>query len=205
MTGEPLAVSTRPARLTRQRRLGVYLVGGGLWLTGALWLGFHYVVRGGDGIALRRHPLEPWWLTLHGGFAYASLWVLGLLWGIHIVAGWSSGQRRWSGSLTLAALACLIVSGYLLYYLGDETLRAGTSVLHWALGLASPIVFLVHRLARKRQDAAVIGKASGAPGFGSESADRAPADGHQSGAELPGCLDLGARDRGIRADLRIRR
>lgn len=158
--------SPRPARLTRPRRLGVYLIGGGLWLSGVLWLVFHYFVGGGDAFALTRHPLESWWLRLHGAFGFASLWVLGLLWGVHIVAGWSSGQRRWSGSLALLVLACLIVSGYLLYYLGDDRLRTGTSVLHWGLGLGTPIAFLMHRLARNR--ASALDQTAAPAGFGRE-------------------------------------
>jgi len=170
----PITTLPRPVRLTRLRRISVYLVGAGLWLTGALWLLFHYVVGGGDGFAVSRNPLEPWWLTLHGGFGFASLWLLGLLWGVHIGAGWSSGQRRWSGGVTLGALVCLIVTGYLLYYLGDDRLRAGTSVLHWALGLALPVAFLAHRLARSRAGATVV-DGSGQPcGFALESATLPP-------------------------------
>jgi hypothetical protein len=44
----------------------------------------------------------------------------------------------------------LIMTGYLLYYLGDESLRSMTSIAHWVLGIATLIVFLAHRRWRKR-------------------------------------------------------
>ncbi len=151
---EGLPACARPARLTRARRLLIYSVGAGLWLSGALWLVFHYFVHSAGAFGATRHPLEPWWLALHGGFAFASLWLLGLLWGVHIMAGWTSAQRRWSGGSVLATLGVLVVSGYLLYYAGDDTLRAGTSILHWTLGLALPTVFIVHRGVRRSRPAA---------------------------------------------------
>jgi len=178
-------------RLTRLRRIAVYLIGAGLWLTGALWLLSHYVVGGGDGFAMSRNPLEPWWLILHGGFGFASLWLLGLLWGVHIGAGWSSGQRRWSGGVTLGALVCLIGTGYLLYYLGDDRLRADASVLHWALGLALPVAFLIHRLARSRADATVVDGSSAPRGFELESATRPPAGRRAEPAGPPPAMPSG--------------
>jgi hypothetical protein len=137
------------ARLSRTRRLGIYGVGVGLWLSGALWLLFHYFLQVEGPFGSRPHGLEAWWLRLHGAFGFASLWLLGLLWGAHIAHAWSTRRKRWSGSLLLAGLAWLVVSGYLLYYLGDDALRADAALLHWTFGLACPAIFLTHRLARR--------------------------------------------------------
>lgn len=142
------------ARLSRARRHGVYWIGAGLWASGGLWLLFHYFLSVQGPFGPSPHALEPWWLKLHGGFGFASLWLLGLLWGAHIVPAWSTGRKRWTGSLLLAGLAWLVVSGYLLYYLGDDDLRAWTALLHWLLGLACPAIFLTHRLARRDRVAA---------------------------------------------------
>ena len=79
--------SARAARLTQRRRWMVYGVGGGLWLTGILWLIFHYFLARETALGPSPNPLEHWWLSLHGLFAFATLWVLGLLWGAHIVNG----------------------------------------------------------------------------------------------------------------------
>jgi hypothetical protein len=142
-----------PVGLSRTRRLGVYAVGIGLWLTGALWLLFHYFLMRPGEFGPAADPLEAWWLTLHGAFAFLAIWTFGLLWGVHVANNWSAGRRRWSGALLVGVFELLIISGYLLYYLGDETLRPIASLVHWAVGLAGPIFFLAHRfgLQRKRQ------------------------------------------------------
>jgi hypothetical protein len=81
----------------------------------------------------------------HGAFALTGTWMLGLLWGMHIPRGWSTGRRRRSGALLVVVSAWLILSGYLLYYLGDERVRAATSLLHWASGAACPLAIFAHR------------------------------------------------------------
>ena len=137
------------------RRLGIYAVGVGIWLTGVFWLLFHYfLVRQGE-LGPSPHQLEPWWLELHGAFAFASIWTVGSLWEVHVSRNWPVKQRRWSGSALVGILLWLILSGYLLYYLGDERVRPIVSILHWALGLVIPLSFLVHRFAWPRRRRAV--------------------------------------------------
>jgi hypothetical protein len=134
-----------PIRLPKGRRLFVYAVAAAVWITGAGWLVFHHFVRVQAEFGPMASPLEPWWLRLHGAAAFGALLILGLLWGVHVVNGWRARRRRWSGGLLLGATVVLIVSGYLLYYAGDETLRNAVSLLHWVLGLGAPAAFLWHR------------------------------------------------------------
>ena len=94
------------------------------------------------------HPLEFWSIAAHGAFGFASLWLFGLLWSVHIPAGWRSLRRRWSGSVMFGVTAFLVLSGYLLYYLGDPDLRAVLAVVHWAVGLGCPVLFVLHRFSR---------------------------------------------------------
>lgn len=131
-------------------RIGLYIVGMGLWLSGGLWLLFHYFLQHPEQFGWSAHPLEPWWLRLHGAFALGGIWIFGLLWGVHIAPGWSTGERRRSGAVLTGILVWLVLSGYLLYYLGNEEARSIASLLHWATGLACPVVFAAHRLAPQR-------------------------------------------------------
>jgi hypothetical protein len=146
-----LAAPFAPVKMTRRRRLMVQSVLFGVWATGLLWLPLHYFLMQKTRFGTAPNPVEPWMLKAHGAFAFAALWSGGLLWGLHIVGGWRSGRRRWSGIAVSAAGALLIASGWLLYYAGDEELRAVTSVVHWGIGLASPVAFLWHRLVKGRK------------------------------------------------------
>jgi hypothetical protein len=133
------------------RRLALYIIGVGIWVSGGLWLLFQYFFVEAGEFGPKIHPLEPLWLKLHGAFAFASIWVFGLLWGVHVTKAWPGARRRRSGGLMTGVFAWLIVSGYLLYYVGDENARSVVSVLHWGIGLASPVAFGFHRFRfRKR-------------------------------------------------------
>lgn len=134
-----------PIRLPAPRRIGVYVVSAAVWMTGLLWLVFHYFLQRDGEFGREPNPLEPWWLKLHGAAAFGALWIFGLLWGVHVLNGWSAGRRRWSGGALFAAFALLIVSGYLLYYAGDEGLRDVVGVAHWVIGLGAPAAFIWHR------------------------------------------------------------
>ena len=131
-------------------RITLYTAGLGLWVSGSLWLLFHYALQRQRQFGLSAHPLESWWLTLHGAFAFFSIWLFGLLWGVHIAPGWPAGLRRRSGAWLVGIFAWLILSSYLLYYLGNEQARSVASLLHWTVGLASPVLLAAHRLAPRR-------------------------------------------------------
>jgi hypothetical protein len=126
------------------RKWTIIITAAAIWTTGAAWLGLHYFARVEGPFGPEPHPAEAWVLRAHGAFAFASLWVLGLLWAVHVTPGWARGKRRLTGGLMFAAAALLALTGYLLYYLGDETLRADASLLHWAIGAATLVAFLVH-------------------------------------------------------------
>src|SRR5262249_24709238 len=95
------------------------------------------------------NPLEPWLLRLHGAFAFFTLWIFGLLWGIHIAKLWPGKRKKWSGGILTGVFLLLILSGYLLYYVGDDRVRPFISAIHWAIGLIAPLLFLWHRLRRR--------------------------------------------------------
>ncbi|MBV9570144.1 MAG: hypothetical protein JO056_02775 [Alphaproteobacteria bacterium] len=131
--------------LSRRRRFEVYGVGLGIWASGGAWLCLHYFFQQSGPFGPTPHPLEHWSLVLHGLFAFVSVWLAGLLWGVHIVGGWQTGRNRLSGSIMLLVLMWLIASGFLLYYLADDATISTVALLHWAVGLLLPIPFVVHR------------------------------------------------------------
>lgn len=141
----------RPAPAIRpgsRARLMIHLTGAGLWLSGALWLTFHFYLRREGPWGPEPHELEPWWLRIHGAFAFLAVWTTGLLWGVHVVKGWASGRRRLAGSLLLGAVLFLAIGGFLLLHAGDDGLQGLISPTHWAAGLALPLIYLAHRRSR---------------------------------------------------------
>ncbi|MBU6297770.1 MAG: hypothetical protein KGJ79_12570 [Alphaproteobacteria bacterium] len=137
-------------RLSAVRRRLIYGFGAGVWTSGTAWLILHYFMMQKTDFGPAPNPTEPWALAVHAAFGFAVVWLLGLLWGVHVTRGWRMGRHRVSGVTLLAILGWLVVSGYLLYYVGSDEVRSWVSIAHWTLGLALPIPFFVHWLLRNR-------------------------------------------------------
>jgi hypothetical protein len=128
----------------------VYATSAGVWLTGVVWLLCHYFWVHQTDFGIEPRPLEHWSLVAHGAAAFASLWLMGYLWGTHVVKRWRLGRHRKTGGTLFGVMLLLIVTGYLLYYLAGDDSRAATSVIHWTIGLGMPLALLVHWLIRRR-------------------------------------------------------
>jgi hypothetical protein len=98
----------------------------------------------------RPHPLEYFWLRLHGAAAMLGLLALGSLVPMHVQRAWQQRKNRVSGLVTSAASLVLLVSGYLLYYFATENSRPWIGALHWGVGLAGLPVLIWHVLAGLR-------------------------------------------------------
>lgn len=138
-------------RLSPSRHRLVYVIAIGTWLSGMLWLLFHHFLMRNGEFGLTPNPLEPWWLRLHAAFAFAAMWLFGLLWGIHITRGWPHKRHRNSGALLVGCFIWLIVTGFLLYYAGSDHARSIVSQLHWVLGAFAPLALLTHRIGSYRR------------------------------------------------------
>lgn len=135
----------RPGGLPHDRRRTVYLIAAGSWITGLLWVIFHFFMSVEDEFGFDTvHPLEKWWLTFHAVFFFCALWMFGVLWPNHVKINWRMKRRRWSGGLMYGIVIWLAISGFLMLYLGDEKLRNLSSWAHWLVGLAALIAFTIH-------------------------------------------------------------
>lgn len=135
-------------RLPKVQRYILYVVSVGVWATGLIWLIYHYFFRVEGPFGFRNHPMEAISLKVHGGFSFASLWIFGVLWWPHILRGWRAVWRRWSGGSLVGLIAVLIITGWGLYYFPGREVREWTSIVHWSVGLASLVVFMVHWLSK---------------------------------------------------------
>lgn len=138
-----------PAALGRQHNLWLYACFAVLLASGALWLGVHYFGRTAGAIGELPHPAEAWSMRLHGLAAMLGLILFGSMMPVHIRNGWRLGTSRASGGSMVTALCLLTITGYGLYYLVNEDLRAWTSAIHWSIGLALLPIALVHVLYKR--------------------------------------------------------
>lgn len=137
-------------RLPKGQRYTLYGVSIGVWITGAVWLVYHYFMQTEGPFGFQKHPMEVISLEVHGAFAMASLWIFGTLGWTHVLRGWRSNWRRWTGGIMVAVVAILIVTGWGLYYFVKRDWREWTSLAHWSVGLAALAFFLVHWLSRSQ-------------------------------------------------------
>ena len=135
-------------RMSGVQRASLYAAGAVLLLSGLLWLVVHYL-NGSADAAGASYSLEPFALRIHGAAAMAMLVIIGTLIPTHLADGWSSGDNMPTGLGMLAVTTLLTVTGWGLYYAGDEALRSMLSIAHWVLGIAALPLLFVHRSRRR--------------------------------------------------------
>ncbi|MFM2294535.1 MAG: hypothetical protein RLZZ350_948 [Verrucomicrobiota bacterium] len=134
----------RGIQLSLRHRRWFYAVTSVLFLSGALWVLAGWLVEQGGVSAQTLDACQPWLLKIHGAAAMAFLVALGILIPTHVKRGWQSGRNRTNGAGFVTVLALLVLTGYGLYYFGDDRWRAAASWAHRALGFASPVLLAWH-------------------------------------------------------------
>lgn len=141
-----------PIRLTRRHQRWVHGCFGMLWLSGAMWLLFHYFLQTPGTFGPQPHALEPWWLRLHGIAMMATLVLVGTTLIHHAHKAWRLGRNRFMGALLTGCIIWLATTGYALYYFINDINEAWLPLLHWIPGLSLPAIIAAHVLAgRARQ------------------------------------------------------
>lgn len=137
-------------RLERWHRYSMYGISGLLVVSGGAWLFAHYFLRAADTFGETVSPIEPWSMKLHGAAAMIALFFIGSLLNSHVRRANNARRNRGSGWTMAALLAWLTVSGYALYYLASETSRPAWSLAHSLLGLAFPLLLILHIVLGRR-------------------------------------------------------
>lgn len=133
-------------KLTFTQRFLLHLAIFTLLFSGVIWLIFNFFVDYDSDLRF----LSSWSLILHGAASYVFLVVFGMLLSTHISFNWRvKKNRRLSGIILTLLFVILILSGYLLYYSGNEAFRTLTSYLHWTIGILSSTIFTAHFLLSK--------------------------------------------------------
>jgi uncharacterized membrane protein YbjE (DUF340 family) len=136
-------------RIDPQFRWAIYAAFALLFGTGAVWL-----------VADALKESDELWqqtaanlLMVHGGAAMVALMLLGALIPLHLRRAWHARKNRVTGTVMATFNVVLIVTAFGLYYSGSDVVRPWISRLHYGLGLALPVLFLVHVVSGRRATA----------------------------------------------------
>jgi hypothetical protein len=134
-------------RLKAYHRRLLYGVFALLFFSGAAWAYWSDLVPSPNEFEMNA---KAWAMRVHGAAAMAILVLVGMLLTGHVRVAWRAARNRGNGSVFIGALGILTVTGYGLYYAGGERLRALTSWIHLTVGLALPLLLILHIWLGKR-------------------------------------------------------
>ena len=142
--GQPAGRAWHGSRTAQATRQALYALAALLWASGAVLLVLQLWFRQAGEFGLVRHPAEPALHPIHGVLAVLGLFGLGWITARHAGAALATTTVRRGGPLLLAWLGLLAASGFALYYIPADDLRAAGSWLHAGLGAAVIVPALWH-------------------------------------------------------------
>ncbi len=134
----------RGVQLSPRHKRWFYAVTFVLFFSGAAWALLGWLAQRDESHAEMFRLIKSRSLALHGAAAMAFLVAMGILTPTHIRRAWQARRNRANGATFVAVVGILVLTGYGLYYFGEEQLRAITSWTHLALGFASPVLLAFH-------------------------------------------------------------
>jgi len=140
-TSKIVALLRERVRLGPLHRRLFYVSFGILWGSGALWVLIQWFKDPELGAA--RTLLQTFAMKIHGAAMLIFLAMLGTLF-THVRRGWILRANRLSGCFNIAINVLLAVTGWLLYYIPDDSTREWASFVHWSIGLAALPLLSVH-------------------------------------------------------------
>ncbi len=125
-------------------RSAVYLVFGGVWLSGCVWLALHIFFETSSAFGTVPHPWEPILLRIHGILSIALAYLFGWVMARHASEGWRQHRRRLSGGLLTCVVAIVSISGFMLFFVADDVWQLQTGRAHEILGLLVTLFAIEH-------------------------------------------------------------
>jgi hypothetical protein len=135
-----------------RQRTAIYVVLGGLWATGCLWLILDQFFAHPGPFGPAPHPWQPGLLLLHGIAAIIGTYLLGWVTARHVLRWWPARRRRLSGTLLAAMLGMLTVSGFALFFVSDDRGQRFASLSHDVLGVGVTVFGIQHWFFARRRD-----------------------------------------------------
>ncbi|MEM7027218.1 MAG: hypothetical protein AAF410_03200 [Pseudomonadota bacterium] len=128
------------------------------WATGLAFFALKtwFIVEGEFGP--EKHPWQQPMLMIHGGSSFLIMMMFGALLVSHVPSTWKLNRLRGIGITLVSIISFQVISAYMLYYLGNETMRDIIEYMHLFVGFILPFIILQHVLAGKKKKVAAINK-----------------------------------------------
>lgn len=140
-TSKIVALLRERVRLEPFHRRMLYISFGILWSSGTSWTLIQWFKD--PELRTARTALQTLAMKIHGAAMLIFLVVLGTLF-THVRRGWILKANRLSGCFNIGTNILLTLTGWLLYYIADDSARDTASVIHWSIGLAALPLLTAH-------------------------------------------------------------
>ncbi|HVT05257.1 MAG TPA: hypothetical protein VHL58_17980 [Thermoanaerobaculia bacterium] len=116
-------------------------------ITGVVFAWMKYGMHTDDPFAVANHPWQPFLLDLHVIFAPLLVFALGWIFGDHILLKYrlSAQRKRRSGLSAMWLIAPMIMTGYLIQVITNESLQYGSRIGHWVTSGIFVVAYAVHQ------------------------------------------------------------
>lgn len=141
MSRRPPQFSTRLPTWQRMLLYGSFSL---LAAAGLSWLILEHFIRIDGEFGPERSPWQPRILAIHGLACFAFLVAVGAMLPVHVRLGLLGKRNRKSGIFAGSIVLFMAATGYGLYYIADDGLRAWASTVHWIGGLMAILVIGSH-------------------------------------------------------------
>lgn len=140
----------RGLQLSWRHRLMLYTVSAVLLVSGVAWAWIQRLDES-ESVSDTLRVVKSLLLKTHGFAAVGFVLLLGTLLSAHVRRSWQARKNRSNGGFFFVAVSLLTLSGYALYYLGDEAWRKAVSGFHFWLGVLAPFLLVWHIRSGKRE------------------------------------------------------
>jgi len=127
-------------------RTSTHVTFAALWLLGAaVFVLRHFFAVTGE-FGATPHPWQAPVLMMHGIVAVAATFLFGWICGDHVALTWRMRADRASGVWLLALVFSLVITGFAMFFLVDDSLRSISGTVHEWVGLALMFPWMAHLL-----------------------------------------------------------
>jgi len=132
------------AKIPLSYRLTLFAVLLTLWITGVSLYLFQKYIRVSGEFGLTYHSSQVLFRQIHGAAAFTMMIIYGYLLASHVSYGWKQKRQRKLGVTLVLVQLSIIITGYMVYYVGNDFILHTAATTHLLLGLSFPLLLISH-------------------------------------------------------------